>query len=102
MPSTLSRSALTRATSPWRSREKLRAGTAASNKRRRAIIVFMAVMIGVAITWMTSVILDATKQYEAECAVVAQINRTHDVVVCVRGIRERYRQQRIPGSGFEA
>lgn len=100
---TLSRSALKR-NLPLRSSEKLRAGTAASNKRRRAFLLFiLGAVSAVAIHLAVRAWIDATKQYEAECAVVAQIDRKHDVVVCVRGIKQRYPegQQRIPGSGFD-
>lgn len=52
----------------------------------------------------TAVWLIPKPEYDVECAVVAKIDRTYDVVVCVRGIKQRYPegQQRIPGNGFDA
>lgn len=52
-----------------------------------------------AVVYGTLRILEATETYEGECAIVAKIDATHDVVVCVRGIKERYPegQTRIPG-----
>ena len=100
--SNLSRSALTR-NFPLRSSEKLRAGTAASNKRRRAFLfMFLGAVSAVAVHLAVRAWIDANKQYEAECAVVAHIGRTNEVIVCVRGIKQRYNQPRIPGSGFDA
>jgi hypothetical protein len=76
---------------PSRAHGKLRAaGLAAFNKRYQAALILAgaaAMAIGIKIGDM---ILEANKKYDGECAVVAQIDKTHDVVVCVRGIMEQY------------
>lgn len=76
---------------PSRARGKLRAaGLAAFNKRYQAALILagaVAMAVGIKIGDM---IVDARQKYDGECAIVAKIDETHDVVVCVRGIMKQY------------
>lgn len=82
------RSACERSTRP----QKLRSAVPTeSNKRYRAVLVGVAVTVATLVfVYIGSMIVEANTTYEGECAIVAKIDKTHDVVVCVRGIKKQY------------
>lgn len=86
----------------FRSRAKLHSAVPTEpNKRHRAFLIFvLGVVAATAMQIAVNFWLDANTTYEGECAAVAKIDRTHDVIVCVRGIKQRYPASappRIPG-----